>query len=247
VNLPIIGSVHVDGLTVEQAQQALREAFRPYLKDPWVIVEVTEFRSKPIHLIGQFKMPGTYYMDRPFNLIQAISVGNGLDPTANLRGARVLRSGKILPVDILRLLKQGDMSQNVWLKAGDAIYVPDRGDQNVFVIGAVKKPGPIPMINGQLTLPQALSSAGFDETLSYDSGIHIIRSLSPTRGELIVIDLEKMLRGDALAFSLFEGDIIYVSKSAIGNWNVALSEILPSLQAVSAVLNPFVQIKYLSK
>ena len=34
-------------------------------------------------------------------------------------------------------------------------------------------------------------------------------------------------------------------RSAVGNWNQVLGEILPSLQTVSAILQPFVQIKFL--
>jgi len=60
-----------------------------------------------------------------------------------------------------------------------------------------------------------------------------------------VVDLSRSLRGEALPFNLEEGDIIYVPRSGIGNWNQALSEMLPSLQAISAVLQPFVQIKFL--
>jgi polysaccharide export outer membrane protein len=44
---------------------------------------------------------------------------------------------------------------------------------------------------------------------------------------------------------LREGDIVYVPKSGVGTWNEALAEILPSLQAISAILQPFVQIKFL--
>jgi polysaccharide export outer membrane protein len=42
-----------------------------------------------------------------------------------------------------------------------------------------------------------------------------------------------------------EGDIVYVPRSAVGNWNQALREMLPSLQTVSAILQPFVQVKFL--
>jgi polysaccharide export outer membrane protein len=77
--------------------------------------------------------------------------------------------------------------------------------------------------------------------------VRIIRSLSATQGELIVVDFEKILQGDALPFPLRDGDIIYVPKNRFGNWNDALAEIIPSLNTVSAVLQPFVQIKYLQK
>ncbi len=247
IHLPLVGSVRVSGRTVEQLQKELKEKYSHYIKEPWVIVEITEYKSKPIYLLGQFKNPGVYYIDRPTNVIQAIAYGNGLSPSANLRGARILRDEKLLPVDIYDLLMHGDITQNIWLDAGDSIYAPDSKDQSVFVLGLVNKSGPVDMINGKLTLLQALAEAQFDEKASYSSDIRIIRSHSPTKGELIVVDLDKILSGQSGLFPLMEGDIIYVAHSSIGNWNKALNEILPSLQTVSAILQPFVQIKYLSQ
>ncbi|MEJ2700696.1 MAG: sugar transporter, partial [Desulfuromonadales bacterium] len=166
--------------------------------------------------------------------------------TANLRSARLLRGKKTLPIDIYQLLTDGEASQNVWLHPGDTIYVPDDRNQNVYVLGAVKKSGPVPMPNGQLTLSQALASAQVDGVNDNEQQVRIIRSYSPTRGALLVVDFEKIMRGQALPFPLMEGDIVYVPRSGIGNWNMAIKEILPSLQAISNVLQPFVQIKFLS-
>ena len=63
----------------------------------------------------------------------------------------------------------------------------------------------------------------------------------------MVVDLSRIMAGEALPLPLQNGDIIYVPRSGIGDWNAALSEILPTLQAFSAVLQPFVQINYLRR
>ena len=241
----MVGSVKMAGLSVEQGQDLLQQRFSSYLRDPWVVVEVVEYKSKPLYLLGQFKAAGTYYMDRPLTLLQSLALGGGLLDTANLRSARLIRDDQKQPVDILSLVEDGNAAENVWMKAGDSIYVPDDKNQNVFVFGAVKKPGPITMPNGQLSLPQALASAGLDEVGTNLGQIRIIRSLSVTRGELLVIDLEQVMRGKALPFQLQEGDIVYAPRSQVGNWNLAIAEILPSLQAISALLQPFVQVELL--
>lgn len=245
IRLPLIGSIAVAGLSLEQIQQRLAEAFSVYLKQPWVVVEVAEYRSQPINLLGQFRTPGTYYLDHPLTLIQGVALGGGLLDSANLRSARLLRGERTQPVDIYQLLTSGNPQQNVWLQPGDTIYVPDDRNQNVFVFGAVEKPGPVAMPNGRLFLDAALASSGLDETGGDQRYVRIIRSISATRGQLLVVDLSRSLRGEALPFNLEEGDIIYVPRSGIGNWNQALSEMLPSLQAISTVLQPFVQIKFL--
>jgi polysaccharide export outer membrane protein len=53
------------------------------------------------------------------------------------------------------------------------------------------------------------------------------------------------MNGLAMPMSLMDGDIIYVPKTTMGGWNEAIQELLPSLQLISGVLQPFVQIEYL--
>ncbi len=244
IHLPMVGSVKVAGLTVGQIQKRLQKAFRNFIKKPWVVVEVVEFRSKPLYLLGQFNMPGTVYMDRPLTILQGIALGKGFTDAASLHGARLLRNDRIVPVDIYEILTEGKMEQNVWLKPKDTLYIPDARSQKIFVFGEVEKPGPIPMVSGEMSLVEALATAGIGNK-TYDHRIRIIRSLSTTKGELIVIDLDKVLNGNALPFPLREGDIVYVPRSGIGSWNQAIRELLPTLQLVSGVLEPFVQIKFL--
>lgn len=247
IQVPFVGSVRVSGLTVSQAQARIADALRKYLKNPWVVVEIAEFKSQPLYLLGAFKNSGIYYMDRPLTLVQGIAQGNGFDPSANIRGARLTRNGVIQPVDIYDLLVRGDASQNVWLRPGDTVYLPDSRTRQVFIFGAVKKPGPVPMPPDGLNLAQAIANAELRDT-GYDfTHVRIIRSLSTTRGELLVVDFDKVLRGEALPLQLVEGDIVYVPKSGFGTWNDVIAEILPSLQAVSSALQPFVSITYLKR
>jgi len=246
VRLPLVGRVPVAGMTLDQVEVQLKNTFSQYLNEPWIVVEISEYKSQPLYLLGQFKNAGTFYMDRPLTLLNGLALGGGMLDTANLRSARLIRNGLTAPVDIYQLLSEGETRQNIWLKPGDTIYVPDDKNQNVFVFGAVAKPGPVPMPNGRLSLSQALASAGLGETRGNTEYVRIIRSLSATRGELIVVDQNKILRGQSLPFALTEGDIVYVPRSAVGNWNQAIQELLPSLQAFSAILQPFVSIKYLS-
>jgi polysaccharide export outer membrane protein len=246
IHLPLIGEINIGGLTISGVKAQLSQAYAAYIKNPWIVVEVSEFKSQPLYLMGQFRTAGTFYMDRPLTLLQGLSEGGGLLDTANLRSARLIRAKKTLPVDLLALFDGGDPAQNVWLQSGDTIYVPDDKNQNVFVFGAVEKPGPVVMPNGSLTLGQALASSKFDDIRGHFGYVRIVRSLSPTRGELLVVDFEAILKGEALPFQLMKGDIVYVPRSRIGNWNEAISEILPSLQLVSSLLEPFVQITYLN-
>jgi|GEM_PF-264990 len=245
IHMPYMGEIQVGGLTITQAQKRILEAAKKYLNDPWVVVEVGEYKSHPLYLLGQFRNSGTFYMDRPLNLLQGIALGNGYDSTADLTSARLIRDKKTAPVDINELLLKGDQRQNVWLKSGDTIFIPDNKNMYVFVFGAVKKGGAVAIPPGGLTLTQAIATAELRDVGHDFHYVRIIRSHSATRGELMVIDFDKILRGEAMPLILHKGDIVFVPKSGVGNWNDAIAEILPSLQAFSALLQPFVNIKYL--
>ena len=246
VRLPLVGGVALGGLTAAQAEEKLRSAYKSLLKEPWITVEVVEHRSRPLYLFGNFNKPGILYMDRPLTLLQGIALADGIANSAALRSARLSRAGKVQPVDIYELLANGDQRQNIWLHPGDAIYLPDKSEEQVFIFGAVNKAGQVSMINGQLSLAQAIAastplSTGYDFT-----HVRIIRSLSATKGELLVIDFDRIMRGQAPPFMLANGDIIYLPRTKLGSWNDAIAEILPSLTAISALLQPFVSIKFLS-
>jgi polysaccharide biosynthesis/export protein len=243
--LPLVGGIEVGGLTVEEIHLKLVEAFSAFIKKPVLSVEILEFKSQPLYLLGKFNQPGLYYLDRPTSLMHGIALGSGLNDTANLRGARLIRSDRIQPVDIYKLLYNNDLKQNVQLHPGDAIYVPGNEEQRVYVFGQVQKPGAVDMSNGRLNLLQALSNAGLDGKPYDHEHVRIIRSLSPTHGQLLVVDLGQVVNGHALPLALQDGDIVYVPKTRMGGWNEALQELLPSLQTISGVIQPFVMINYL--
>ncbi|MEJ2441744.1 MAG: sugar transporter, partial [Patescibacteria group bacterium] len=103
-----------------------------------------------------------------------------------------------MPVDIYDLLHRNDIEENIQLHPGDTIYVPGNEDQRVFVFGAVGKAGVVPMYKGQINLVEALSQADIGKVPYNHEQIRIIRSLSPTRGQLMVVDLGRVMDGQAM-------------------------------------------------
>jgi len=247
LQLPLIGQAHVGGLTLREARIHIEKQYSKQLRMPSVVVEVLEFGSKPVYMVGEFNDPGVIYLDRPTTIVQGLALVGGVDELANLRGAKVQRDGRVLPVDIYRLLREGDLSQNIYLQAYDTVFVPENIDEVVFVLGSVEEPAVVNMYEGKLTLSQALAQAkGELRAGSARTHVRVIRSLSPTRGELIVVDFEKITRGEALPFPLKPGDVIYVPRNSLGDWNDTLAEISPSLNLIRDLLQPFVQISVLS-
>jgi polysaccharide biosynthesis/export protein len=250
VELPLIGNIHLGGMTLSDAQNALTEAYATYVNDPKIAVQLQQALSLRYYLLGAFTSPGIKYPVHQLTLLEALALGGSVDiANADLYQAYVAQGAVKLPVDLYALLLNGDLSQNIILASGDAIVVPSSVSENAFVFGAVGSPGPVRFLPGGLSLLQALSSAGLNlanYTNARLSRVHIIRS-NGRSGQFLIVDANMILNGEATSFALEPGDIVFVPPTDVATWNQVLSQLIPSLQAVSDVLNPFVSIKFLQQ
>jgi polysaccharide export outer membrane protein len=255
VQFPLIGSVPVAGKDSGQLRVFLEQELGRYIKDPKVTVQVVGTHSIRYYLLGEFREPGLKYSDRPLNLLEAMALGGSVNlDKASLRSAYIARAGKRLPINVRKLFRDGDLQQNIRLRTGDVVVVPDNTAEQAFVFGGAgnqgggpAKGGAVPFRNGRLDIMQALSQAGFGyrERAQGDfSSTRVIRS-EGDRGELFVVDVERIMDGEAATFWLQPGDVVIVPQNGVVTWNLLMEQLLPTLQAVAGVLNPFVQIKYL--
>lgn len=246
VQLPIIKLVNVQGKTTRDIQEELIAAYEGEFQNPWVTVELTEPKSAPIYFLGEFRDPGVRYVSGATNVLEAIALAGGFEEDAYLPGARVLRNNHVCSVDLYALLRNGAFEQNLWMKGGDVVFAPRKEDMSVYVLGAVVDPRAVPYGADGRTLLQVLSMAGdVIPGSAYLKEVRIVRTFGPTHGELILVDVDAMLAGRGLDFPLEPGDVVYVPRSALGDWNNALGEILPSLQVISGVLTPITLIRSL--
>ncbi|MEK8089005.1 polysaccharide biosynthesis/export family protein [Thermithiobacillus plumbiphilus] len=248
IQMPLVGSIQVAGKTASEIRDLIQQRLSTYFKDPSVSVQLDTGTSMRYNLLGEFTQPGLKYSDRPLNLLDVLALGGSVNmQTADLRGAYVARNGQKLPINFNRLLRQGDLAQNIRLRPGDTIFVPDKASQQAFVFGAVSKPGAVPFTGGRMDLLQALSQAGLtstDITRSRLEDVRIIRA-EGDRAQFIQVNAGRIMKGEAAPFELASGDIVYVPLGKVGGWNEVIGQVLPSLQFVSSLLNPFVQIEFL--
>jgi polysaccharide export outer membrane protein len=247
VQLPMLGRISLDQLSLDEAQSLLQSEYSAHFLDPWIVVHLLESQSRPVFLLGEFNQAGVIQLNRPTSLIQALSDGEGLTENAYTRGARLIRDGQIAAVDIHSLLNRGRMDQNVWLKPDDTIFVPSLKNLRVYVMGAIARPGAQPLTNGPLTLAQAVSQAGgpLRGQAKLDN-VRIIRALSPLSGELYAVDYERIIAGETIDMRLQPDDIVYVPNNGIGNWNDVIEAISPTISMISDALYPFVLAKALT-
>jgi polysaccharide export outer membrane protein len=253
VQLPLVGRIVIAGKTSQQLQTLLEEQLSTYVKEPKVTVQVLFAGNIRYYLLGVFTNPGLKFSDRPLGLLEALSLGGTVDlEKASLRTAYVARRGKKLPVDFRRLILNGDLRQNIRLKPGDVVVVPDHQNEQAFVFGGFAQSDPqggaVSFVNGRLDLLQALARVGYGQTERYQSDLGAVRVIRSEgdHGELFIIDARAIMAGEAAPFELAPGDVVFVPPTGLASWNQALNMLLPSLQTIAGILEPFVQIKYLS-
>lgn len=240
IQLPAIESPKVSGMTLRQIQQKLVESYRAEFNEPWVMVTMDSYGSRPVYLLGEFNSPGVAYMDRPTTLINAVAMGKGTTAKAYMPGARVIRGDAILAVDIKSVLRDGRLEQNIWLKGGDTIFIPNAEELKCYVVGAVQSAGAFPCAEGQQTLARVLATAGGPAPGKAALGnVRIIRTISPVEGQVLTVNAALILKGESPDVELRPDDIIFVPQTTLSRWNDVVQQVLPTLSLIGAPIQPY--------
>jgi len=114
-------------------------------------------------------------------------------------------------------------------------------NQRVIVIGEVKKPGIVPIVNGTMNLIEVISRSGYLTPLASRTNIKIVRGnlRNPEIRNIDLTDGESLLTSSLL---LKPNDIVYVQARQMDGYNKAFKEAVPFFAAVASMLVPFVQI-----
>lgn len=130
VDLPYIHRVRVAGLEPQEIADLVRRQLieRDILRDPSVSIDIKEYNSKRVTVLGQVQKPGSFPLTPGFTLVQAISTAGGFNPIANRDRVNLTRkTGEssrtvIVSVDAITEGSQPDIP----LQAGDTVFVVER-------------------------------------------------------------------------------------------------------------------------
>jgi polysaccharide export outer membrane protein len=207
-SLPLVGEIQAAGRTVQQLQEDLTAIYARTVKQPTVTVIVKEIRSRPVHFVGGFGKPGIIQLTRSLNVMEAVALVGGVAANADSENAYVIRGNQRIPVDFEKLVKKGDLSQNIELLPGDSVVAPIA--DMVFVQGEVKAPGAI-KYTSDLTLAKAITQAGGTTPLAAAGRIELLRSGDEKKARMR-LDLDKIMRAPESNpdLKLMPNDIIFV-------------------------------------
>jgi len=140
VALPLIGSLSVEGLTLEQARQTITNQYARFLKRPLITVVLLAPRPINISVSGEVNRPGSYALvqigeagiargPRQATLTRALREAGGVTLSADIRRVQIRRrqsrgSDQVFTVNLWELIQTGNLNQTLVLRDGDTIFVP---------------------------------------------------------------------------------------------------------------------------
>ncbi len=232
----VLPGIDVWGMTLTQARERIVQEMQKFIREPQPIsLTLLGAESQRIWVLGRLNKPGVYRLGGPMTLLEAISEAGGPSPAsafatmsgsmglggsarngatdeaADLGRSFVIRQGRMLPVDFQKLLREGDMSQNIFLQPDDFVYLPSGRVGNVHVLGAVVTPRAVDYTS-QMSLAQSVAQAGGTLRDAYPTHVAIVRG-SLNQPQVAVVDFNAIMRGQAPDIMLQPQDIVYVPHS----------------------------------
>ena len=151
----------------------------------------------------------------------------------NLSGLTAVQASKKLTQKYKIYLRQPYVSVNIL-------------NQRVYILGEVRRPGMIPVLNETVTIFEAIARSGDFTDYALRNEVKII-SGNLNDPQIRTIDLTKLSALKVSNLILRPNDIVYVSPRKMKGFNIGVRETLPLLQTISSALAPFVSIKYLTE
>jgi polysaccharide biosynthesis/export protein len=190
-----------------------------------------------VNISGQVVHPGRYRLKGETRVLDALLQAGGLTPNASVAGAKLVRtSGETQSLGLDAMLLDQNMSGNIVLQPGDAMFIPEDTDHRIYVLGDVKTPGVYPL-QGKVTMLQAIAMAG-GYTLrgpGTAKNAYIIRrgdmngpvppavvasvsKVEPLQngGSVITANLSAIMHDPAKDIAVQPGDVVVVPQTGVG-------------------------------
>lgn len=234
IHLPEIDPVYIEGLTLEQARDKIQDAYRKQISDISIFLTYKDRIIRKVELAGLVSIP-SIPVNGKMRLFDVLSKAR-IPTEANLFKSYIIRDNQMLPVDLFKLLKEGDMSQNIVMRGGDKIYIAEPSAASMMVMGEVGVEGVIPLQHGFMGLRDVLARAGGIPYTGDRSYIQIIRG-NITHPKIYTLSWEHVIHLPNESLLVMPGDIVYVASKPITEWNRFISQLLPSFTGMEVINN----------
>ena len=244
IGLVFIGQTQIAGLSLTDASAKLEKLLSEYIKNPKVGISPIKISSQTATIAGAVMHAGMYDITNGMRLTDLYAKAGGsstryydgqvLD-AADLKYSIFVRNGKVLSLDFFKAIEQGDPLHNVLLRKGDYVYIAVRSESMVCLIGEVNTPHKR-LWDKNLGLLELLATGGYMKEDYWPYAIIIRGGVSnPT---MYKVDIDAILQGRSANVMLDPGDVVYIPKDNLAEYNVFIRKLMPTGQLLNLLLSP---------
>lgn len=211
-------NITAEGLTVDELRDKLNNELGQYYRNPRVMIAPVAYLSKKYYILGRTVLKGAFVLDRPITIIEALARAHGLETglvernsvdLADLDHSFLERDGKRMPVDFTQLFLQGDFSQNVYLQPNDFLYFAPANLKEIYVIGQIRAPGPVPYTDHTTVIGAITERGGFTDA-AWKNRVIVVRG-SLAHPTVFTVNTWAILDGREADVRLQSRDIVYIA------------------------------------
>lgn len=236
---PYVGTFKVAGMDIEQLRKEISRRLSQYVESPQVDVAVVGYGSQLITVQGAFtKTEPQPVTAVPLTLGQALGSAGINTEQADLSDLVLTRDGRSYHLDLNQIDNGQKVTENIYLKPGDRLFLPYNDNREVYVLGEVVRPSAVTFKTTDLNLTQVLGRAGGINPVTADAkAVYVIRGIKDFREHPATVFHLNARSPAAFAladnFTVRPGDVVWVGPSGVTSWNRVLSQLLPLSGLVS--------------
>jgi polysaccharide export outer membrane protein len=125
---PYVGEIRAAGAPLAVFNRNLRDELSTYYKDPQVTVEVEEYNSCVVYVLGEVAKPGVYKFEGRTTLLETVAEAGGYERSAARASTMVVRSfyeePQVMRIDMEKVIDEGAITLNIPLEKGDVVVIP---------------------------------------------------------------------------------------------------------------------------
>jgi polysaccharide export outer membrane protein len=206
ISFPLVGQVEIGNLPVVQAEKKLASLLEGggFVRKAQVNIIVTVPANTLVSVLGNVNRPGRYPLDGRRTLMDLLALAGGINSDGGDTVSLIRKTGDTTTkqtVDIIDMVRTGQLSQDAVLLANDILYV-ERAPR-FYIYGEVQRPGAF-RLERSMTVLQALSVGGGLSARGTQRGIVIKRRDAEGKQQMIDAKHDDLVQVD---------DVLYVKES----------------------------------
>ena len=206
INIPDFGKLFVSGLSLESANELIKNKVQDALIGTKVFTSLVGVRDIQIIIAGMAFNPGIYTLNGNSNALHAISMAGGIQEDGSYRSIEIIRDGKVIfNLDIYDLFINGTTNFGPNLRTGDSVFVRPH-HALVNAASGVKRPAVYELLPGE----------NFEHLITYANGISRNADVSSIAIERLNKDKVELIRFKELdslkIFDTQDGDSLYIKE-----------------------------------